>query len=101
MGRSPCPPDDPCRRQRAFAEAVLNPAQPVPPGLIGPDGEPDAKRFAVYRNNVVAGLVDALKQAFPAVLRIVGDATLWSSTAGGVDSLRRLWSNVVRRGAAA
>jgi hypothetical protein len=27
----------------------------------------------------------------------VSDATLWSSTAGGVDSLRRLWTNVVRR----
>lgn len=28
---------------------------------------------------------------------LVGDATLWSSTAGGVDNLGRLWSNVVTR----
>jgi hypothetical protein len=28
---------------------------------------------------------------------LVGDATLWSSTAGGVDSLRRFWTNVVQR----
>jgi hypothetical protein len=28
---------------------------------------------------------------------LVGDATLWSSTAGGLDSLRRLWTNVVQR----
>jgi hypothetical protein len=28
---------------------------------------------------------------------LVSDATLWSSTAGGVDNLRRLWSNVLRR----
>ena len=28
---------------------------------------------------------------------VVGDATLWSSTAGGVDSLRRFWRNVVQR----
>lgn len=28
---------------------------------------------------------------------LVGDATLWSSTAGGLDSLRRLWTNVALR----
>jgi hypothetical protein len=28
---------------------------------------------------------------------LVSDATLWSSTAGGIDSLRRLWSNVLHR----
>lgn len=28
---------------------------------------------------------------------LVGDATLWSSTAGGLESLRRLWANVVSR----
>jgi len=28
---------------------------------------------------------------------LVGDATLWSSTAGGLDSLRRLWANIVQR----
>jgi hypothetical protein len=27
----------------------------------------------------------------------VSDATLWSSTAGGVESLRQLWTNVVQR----
>lgn len=59
-------------RQREFAAALLDPGLPAPPGLIGPDGEPSMRRFAVYRNNVVAGLVDALKAAFPAVCRIVG-----------------------------
>ena len=41
---------------------------------------------------------DALLQSRPGVFAgalLVGDATLWSSTAGGVDSLRRLWRNVV------
>jgi hypothetical protein len=28
---------------------------------------------------------------------LAGDATLWSSTAGGLESLRRLWTNVVQR----
>ena len=59
-------------RQREFAAAVLDPELAPPPGLVGPDGEPSARRFAVYRNNVVAGLVDALKAAFPAVCRIAG-----------------------------
>lgn len=43
---------------------------------------------------------DALLQSRPGVFAghlLIGDATLWSSTAGGVDSLRRFWTNVVRR----
>jgi hypothetical protein len=44
----------------------------MPDGLVGPDGEPGVKRFAVYRNNVVMGLTETLKDAFPAVHRIVG-----------------------------
>lgn len=60
-------------RQRHFAAALLDPGMTVPLGLIGPDLQPSKKRFNVYRNNVVAGLVEALKAAFPAVRRIVGD----------------------------
>jgi Putative DNA-binding domain len=60
-------------RQRAFAEALLAADRPVPARLLGPDGEPSPKRFAVYRNNVVVGLIDALRSNFPAVCRIVGD----------------------------
>jgi len=59
-------------RQRGFAAALLDPALPMPAGLVGPDGEPGPKRFAVYRNNVVVGLTETLKDAFPAVHRIVG-----------------------------
>ncbi|MEH2513695.1 hypothetical protein V1291_005049 [Nitrobacteraceae bacterium AZCC 1564] len=59
-------------RQREFAEALLDREWPVPSGLVGPDGAPSARRFAVYRNNVVAGLIDTLQSAFPAVCRIVG-----------------------------
>jgi hypothetical protein len=60
-------------RQRDFAAALLDADRPAPPGLVGPDGEPSARRFAVYRNNVVVSLIEALKDAFPAVLRIVGE----------------------------
>ncbi|MGO4285846.1 hypothetical protein [Bosea sp. TAB14] len=41
-------------------------------------------------------LLQSRQDAFAGTL-LVGDATLWSSTAGGVDSLRAFWTNVVRR----
>jgi hypothetical protein len=47
---------------------------------------------------------DALLQSRSGVVGddlLVGDATLWSSTSGGVDSLRRFWSNIVEREASA
>lgn len=59
--------------QRIFAAALLDPALPLPDGLVGPDGEPSLKRFNVYRNNVVVGLVETLKAAYPVARRIVGD----------------------------
>ncbi len=60
-------------RLSGFAAALLDTTRPVPPDLLGPDGEPTAKRFGVYRNNVIVGLIDALKANFPAVCRIVGE----------------------------
>lgn len=60
-------------RQSVFATAILHPESSIPPGLIGPDGEPSARRFAVYRNNVVAGLCAALKASYPATCRMVGE----------------------------
>ena len=58
--------------QRSFAAALIDPALPTPAGLVGPDGKPSSRRFAVYRNNVVVGLAQTLKDAYPAVHRIVG-----------------------------
>lgn len=46
-----------------MAAALLDPAAPAPGGA----------RFAVHRNNVVAGLVTALGEAYPAVRRLVGE----------------------------
>ncbi len=60
-------------RQQDFAAALLDPARAAPRGLVGPDGLPSPRRFAVYRNNVVAGLIETLKENYPAVHRIVGD----------------------------
>lgn len=45
-------------------------------------------------------IFDALLQSKPEAFAgglLVGDATLWSSTAGGLDSLRQLWTNVLHR----
>jgi hypothetical protein len=60
-------------RQAAFAHALLHVAEPVPPGLVGLDGRAGAMRFAIYRNNVALGLIEALKAAFPVVYALVGD----------------------------
>jgi hypothetical protein len=67
-------------RQREFGAAILNPQAVLPTGLIGPDGQPSLRRFSVYRNNVVVGLIDALKQSFPAVTRIAGDEFMTAMT---------------------
>lgn len=60
-------------RQQGFAEAILDAGRAMPPGLVGPDRIPSPRRFAVYRNNVVAGLIETLKDNYPAVCRIVGE----------------------------
>lgn len=50
--------------QQAIAAALLDPAQPCPPGLTTWNGSDPAHRFAVYRNNVIVSLVDALADTF-------------------------------------
>jgi len=59
--------------QNAFAAALTNRAVPAPAGLTTARGAPDPKRFAVYRNNVIAGLGKALESHFPVTLRLVGE----------------------------
>lgn len=57
-----------------FGKAVLDASLPVPAGLTGPHGNLATRRFNVYRNNVVAGLNNALGDSFPVVRKLVGDA---------------------------
>ncbi len=59
--------------QTEFRRAVLDPGLPVPTGLIGPQGSPAGRRFNVYRNNVTAGLTEALRASFPVVRALVGE----------------------------
>ena len=60
--------------QRQFAAALLDPQRAAPPGLRAWNGSDPAARLAVYRNNVVCSLVDALADSFPVVRQLVGDA---------------------------
>ncbi|MCJ8238230.1 HvfC/BufC N-terminal domain-containing protein [Peteryoungia algae] len=57
----------------AFAQALLAPEQPPPDGLTSRDGHIPTRRFAVYRNNVVVSLVDAMASIFPTVQNLVGE----------------------------
>lgn len=59
--------------QAAWAAALLDPAQPCPPGLRSWNQSDPAQRMAVHRNNVTVSLVDALADHFPVVLALVGD----------------------------
>ena len=46
-----------------------------------------ARRFAVYRNNVAAGLIRALEARFPVTRRLVGD-DFFRAMAGGFVAAR-------------
>jgi hypothetical protein len=57
------------RFQHAFAAALLDPEarDPAIADLVEQPG------FAIYRNTVIKGCIDALQANFPAVVRLVGD----------------------------
>lgn len=59
--------------QASFTAALLDPEREVPSGITSHTHPAPEKRFAVYRNNVVVSLVDALATRFPATQRIVGE----------------------------
>ena len=59
--------------QAAFAQALLDPDLPCPSGLCTWKGSDPARRFAVYRNNVVVSLIDALADTYPVVHALVGE----------------------------
>ncbi len=56
-----------------FAAALLDAGHPCPEGLSAWNGSDPVKRFAVYRNNVVSSLIDALADTFPVTCELVGD----------------------------
>ncbi len=59
--------------QDEFADALLSATSPVPPCITGAAMRRAGRRFAVYRNNVAVGLIEALGSRFPVVKRLVGE----------------------------
>jgi Putative DNA-binding domain len=59
--------------ESSFAKALLDVEQPIPLGINAPGAAVPTRRFAVHRNNMVAGLVKVLRGRFPVVEKIVGD----------------------------
>lgn len=64
-----------------FAAALLDPSLPLPAGLRTWNGSDPARRLAVYRNNVVGSLVDALADTFAVTQQLVGE-TFFRAMAG-------------------
>lgn len=58
--------------ETSFAEALLGAEPTFPPGIAAPTAAIPARRFAVYRNNVMASLVAALTRRYPVIERLVG-----------------------------
>ena len=54
--------------QADFTRALLRPDLPTPADIIAPAHDSAKRRFAVYRNNVIASLSDALETAIRALL---------------------------------
>lgn len=59
--------------QQEFVDALLNPGQPLPASITTWNGSDPAARFAVYRNNVVVSLIDALADTYPVTQELVGE----------------------------
>lgn len=71
--------------QDAFAQALLAEDADVPPQLAYLVAQPG---FAVYRNTVLKGCIDALQANFPTVARLVGDE--WFRAAASIYARRAL-----------
>ena len=56
-----------------FAAALTDPAMATPTQTRGREGRTDARRFAVYRNNVAVGLIATLEMRYPVTRRLLGE----------------------------
>ncbi|KSV75953.1 hypothetical protein N185_16025 [Sinorhizobium sp. GW3] len=60
--------------QARIAFALRQEDSPLPEGLAAWNGSNPERRFAIYRNNVVSGLIGAVQSRFPIAQKIVGEA---------------------------
>jgi hypothetical protein len=58
--------------EAALAAALLDPSRPPPAGLLGRDGGPVGRRFAVHRATTTFGLIGALATRFPVTEKLLG-----------------------------
>ena len=56
----------------AFAHALADPTCAPPAQTMGRESGPDARRFAVYRNNITVSLIAAMEARYPVTRRLVG-----------------------------
>jgi len=61
------------RLQAAFADAVFFDHAPIPAIIRDASGPANASRFSVYRNNVFAGLINAVGARYPVVKSLLWD----------------------------
>jgi hypothetical protein len=61
--------------QRAFANAIFFDDAPIPDAVRTASGRAHASRFGVYRNNVIAGLINAIAARYPVSRRLLWDDT--------------------------
>jgi len=59
--------------QTVFAGALLATESICPPGLTAWNGSDPGRRFAIYRNNVMVSLIDALADTYPVTQELVGE----------------------------
>ena len=59
--------------QSDFADAILEGAMAPLAASVVEDGVPAEVRLGIYRNNVFHSLIDALKELYPVVQRLVGE----------------------------
>ncbi|QFY63189.1 DUF2063 domain-containing protein (plasmid) [Rhizobium grahamii] len=63
----------PFTTQEQFAAALRDSALPVPDGIASWNAARPLRRFGIYRNNVISGLVGAVASRFPVTERLVGE----------------------------
>jgi hypothetical protein len=69
----PAPETSHAAREAAIAAALVDTAAAPPAGLLGRDGGPVGRRFAVHRATTTFGLIGALATRYPATRRLLGD----------------------------
>jgi len=59
--------------QRSFVEAIFSDDAPIPATIQVASGQASASRFNVYRNNVVSSLLNAIRERYPVVRKLLYD----------------------------